>query len=407
MLIILFVQWEYSRREIKNYISTSNISSVGGFYSIMKIALLLPKSVIYPSISFDIMDGFKQSLKKIGLEGHHEIVSTNIGVGARNNEVYERCEQFLLDGADVIIAYINPQIAEFIHSLFVESGKTLLVLDSGYHFPNFRDKLSNAYFISLQGGLCAKVIVDKAIKDGFKKFAFTCSFYDAGYRPSFVIPSTVKEKGGEIVLNHVTQLRREDFTLDPLVNYIKENQEVAILSTFCGDMAEDFFRGLKDFNGNYSLYGGGFLSDEVWLSKIPYTGRDWSSTVAWSRELETKENQEFLAVMNVSKPDKANLFSLLAWEAALFIAFDKTDFDDISIISPRGKVWMNPETRFTEAPIYYATVCKDEVSGNCKLKNLQESSETENERRNLELNIEYIRNNEANTWFNAYACLES
>jgi branched-chain amino acid transport system substrate-binding protein len=46
----------------------------------MKIALLLPRSVIYPSMSFDMMDGFKQALKNIGLECHHEIVSVVVFV---------------------------------------------------------------------------------------------------------------------------------------------------------------------------------------------------------------------------------------------------------------------------------------------------------------------------------------
>jgi|GEM_PF-4070559 len=148
-------------------------------YQNMKIALLLPRSVIYPSLSFDIMDGFKQSLKNMGLEGYHEIVSAGIGVAAKHEEIYDHCEQFLLSGTDVIIGYMNPLAAEFVHPLFESSGKTLIVLDSGYHFPKFQ-KLSHAWFISLQGSLCTRVIVQKAIEDGFRNFAFSCSFMMPG-----------------------------------------------------------------------------------------------------------------------------------------------------------------------------------------------------------------------------------
>lgn len=373
----------------------------------MKIALLLPRSVIYPSISFDIMDGFKQALKNIGLEGHHEIVSTGIGVAAKHKEIYERCEQFLLEGTDIIIGYINPLTAEFIHPLFESSGKTLIVLDSGYHFPAFPGKLSNAYFISLQGGLCTRVITHKAIEDGYKNFAFTCSFYDAGYRPSYIYPATIEEKGGEIGFNYVTSLRREDFTLAPLSEYLEQQKETAVLATFCGDMADDFFRAGNDLVINHSVYGTGFTSDETWLAKMPYPGKDWSSAVAWSKTLKTPENENFVEIMNGIKEGKANLFSLLGWEAALFIAFENENFDEVMISSPRGKVYMNPENRFTEAPVYYATVSKDEITGNCLLKDVEVASVTESERESLKNNIKYIQSIEANSWLNAYACLES
>lgn len=373
----------------------------------MKIALLLPRSVIYPSISFDIMDGFKQSLKNIGLEGYHEIVSAGIGVAAKHEEIYARCEQFLLEGADIIIGYINPLAAEFIHSLFESSDKTLIVLDSGYHFPAFQGKLSHANFISLQGSLCTRVIVNQAIEQGYKNFAFTCSFYDAGYRPSYIYATAVEEKGGTIGFNHVTSLRRADFTLKPLTEYLEQEKETAVLTTFCGDMADDFFSGSHEITGNHSIYGTGFTSEEVWLKKIAYPGKDWNSAVAWSQTLQTPENETFVKTLNSNKEGKANLFSLLGWEAALFIGLENSRFDDISINSPRGKVWMNPENRFTEAPVYYATVGEDKNTGNCLLKDVKMASVTETERESLKINIQAMQNVEVNTWLNAYACLES
>jgi len=373
----------------------------------MKIALLLPRSVIYPSISFDIMDGFRQSLKNIGLEGYHEIVSSGIGVAAKHEEIYERCEQFLLEGADIVIGYINPIAAEFVHPLFQSSDKTLLVLDSGYHFPAFQGKLSHAYFISLQGSLCTRVIVQQAIEHGYKNFAFTCSFYDAGYRTSYVYSKAVEEKGGTIGCNHITSLRREDFSIAPLTDYLQHEEKTAMLISFCGDMAEDFFSRSSEIKGNHSIYGAGFSAEELWLKKIAYSGTDWNSAVPWSQNLQTPENEVFVSTLNKNKEDKANIFSLLGWEAALFIGMENFEFDNISIDSPRGKVCMNSENRFTEAPVYYATVSRDENTGNCLLTNVRNASVTEVERESLKINIKAMQNVEANTWLNAYACLES
>lgn len=353
------------------------------------------------------MDGFKQSLKNMGLEGYHEIVSAGIGVAAKNEEIYDHCEQFLLAGTDVIIGYMNPLSAEFVHPLFEASGKTLIVLDSGYQFPRFSEKLSNAWFISLQGGLCTRMITRKAIEDGFRHFAFTCSFYDAGYRPSYVYAAATEEKGGSIVFNHITSLKRSEFTLKPLTEFLEKEPETAVLATFCGDMAEDFFAGSSDMAGYCKVYGTGFTSDETWLGKIPYPGYEWSAAVAWSRNLKTPENEAFVTIMDGIKYGKANLFSVLGWEAAQFIGLENTTFGGMTINSPRGKVYMNPESGFSEAEVYYTIVSKDENTGNCLLKDLHAAPGTKAEREGLEKNIEYIRTVEANTWLNAYACLES
>lgn len=374
----------------------------------MKIALLLPRSVLYPSLSFDIMDGLKNSFKKLGMEDRYEIVSAGIGVAAKDEEIYAPAEKLLLEGADIVIGYMNPASAEFIHPLFEASGKTLIVLDSGYHFPGFKGKLSNAYFISLQGGLCARVITNKAIEEGYTNFAFTCSFYDAGYRPSYIYTNTVENKGGTVGFNHVTPLRRAEFTLEPLAQYLKNNPETAVLSSFCGDMAEDFFTESRILDiASHAFYSIGFTAEEQWLDKITYPGNEWSSAVAWARALETSENKEFVNIMNGIKQGKANLFSLLGWEAAMFIALGNDNFDNITINSPRGKVFMNPENRFTEAPVYHATIAKNETTDNCILKDIVIASDTESERLELKKDIDFIQNYNINSWLNAYACLES
>ncbi|PWK01230.1 branched-chain amino acid transport system substrate-binding protein [Flavobacterium araucananum] len=376
----------------------------------MTIGLLLPRSVLYPSISFDIMDGLKIGLKKLGLGEKHEIVSTSIGVAGKNEEIYASCEQLLLNGSDVIVGYMNPVSAEYVHPLFENSGKTLIVLDSGYHFHSFNGKLSNAYFISLQGSLCSRAIVRKALDEGQHNFAFTCSFYDAGYRSPYAYAIATEERGAIISYNHITPLQKSEFSLEALAQYLENNKEAALLTSFCGDMTEDFFREAAKFDSISSCktYGSGFTAEESWLNKITYPGYDWSCSIPWSSKIESQENSEFVTTMENIKPNKANVFSLLGWETALFIAaMNKGSLDGIIINSPRGALFMNPNTGFAEAPVYYATVAKDEKTGTCCLEDITEVTNLNEERESLQQNIIAIRDTLSNTWLNAYACLES
>lgn len=376
----------------------------------MNIALLLPRSVLYPSISFDIMDGLKTCFKKLGLEGAHQIVSASIGVASKNEEIHNICERLLLNDTDIIVGYMNPISAEFIQPLFESSGKTLIVLDSGYHFHSFEGKLSNTYFLSLQGSLCSRAIVHKAFEDGQNNFAFTCSFYDAGYRSPYAYAVAAEEKGGAISYNHITPLKKADFSLGPLAEYLENNRDAALLTSFCGDMAEDFFREAKKLESISSAktYGSGFTAEEFWLSKIAYPGYDWNCSVPWSSKIESKENTEFVNAMESIRANKANVFSLLGWETALFISImNKNSLDGLIINSPRGSVFMNPNTGFSEAPVYYATVTKNEETGNCHLDSIKEVGNLEQERESLQQNINAIKDTLTNSWLNAYACLDS
>lgn len=375
----------------------------------MNIGLLLPRSVLYPSISFDIMDGLKMGLKKLDFN-EVQIISTSIGVAAKNEEIYSGCEQLLFNGTDVIVGYMNPVSAEFVQPLFESAGKTLIVLDSGYHFHSFQGKLPNVYFISLQGSLCSRLIVRKALAEGQKNFAFTCSFYDAGYRSPYAYAIATEEKGASITYNHITPLQKADFSLEPLAQHLENNKGVALLTSFCGDMLEDFFRESAKFDSISSCktYGSGFTAEELWLNKIPYPGYDWNCSIPWSSKIKSPENIEFVTAMENVKADKANVFSLLGWEAALFIAaMKKQSIDGLIINSPRGAVFMNPNTGFSEAPVYYATVTKNEKTGNCHLENILEVTDFEEERENLQQNINAIKDTLTNSWLNAYACLES
>lgn len=366
--------------------------------------------MLYPSLSFDMMDGLKSGLKRTGLDARYEVVSASIGLAAKNEEIYARCEQVLLDGADVVVAYMNPLSAEYVHALFQSSGKRLVVLDSGYHFPAFQGKLSHAWFLSLQGNLCCRTIMQKAAADGYRNFALSCSFYDAGYRPSYSYTTAAEDKGGTVGLSHITPLRRAEFSLERLAEYLGENKDAAMLASFCGDMAEDFFRESSrlELSTTYDTYGAAFTAEEEWLAKIPYPGKDWDAAVPWAKSIATPANEAFVSTLESIRENKANLFSLLGWEAALFIAATETGSPEgIVLDSPRGRVQINPDTQFSEAPVYFARVTKNEETGNCRLSDVRDAGDLQEERRLLQRDIDYIQTTTANSWLNAYACLDS
>ena len=69
-----------------------------------KIGLLLPRSSFYNTIGFDLFEGLKSGLKKIGRDDI-KLVTENIGFGTDKQQCYRSAEKLLLEeDVDLIIA---------------------------------------------------------------------------------------------------------------------------------------------------------------------------------------------------------------------------------------------------------------------------------------------------------------
>lgn len=379
----------------------------------MNVSLLIPRSVLYPSIGFDLVDGIRTGLQQSGAAAIQFDIQ-NIGLAAKDGDVFARCEQVLLNGADIVIAYINPATAEFVHSLFAANDKLLIVLDSGMHFSPLH-KLSHAFFVSLQGALCCRVAARQAMQNGNASCAFTCSFFDAGYRGAIAFSSAAANFGGAIGFNHVTKLKRSEFDLAPLKQYLSEHPSNGVFAAFCGDMAEDFYRHGAELGlfASYPVFASPFVAEELWLDKIPYPGGNVMTAVTWGRELDNPENRAFMQVLN--KPGKANIFSAMAWEAGYLLAqvqpgagtdAIKDAWDQLEFDAPRGHIKMNAETGYLEAPVYKAEVTEG-ANGNCRLIIHEQVTFLEEEKELMHKDAALYSDQTGNSWFNAYPCIDS
>jgi branched-chain amino acid transport system substrate-binding protein len=381
-----------------------------------KIGLLLSRSVIYPSIAFDMMDGLRSNLENIG-RNDIEIKTESIGLAADDKLIYTACEKLLLEGCSIVTGYLNPTTAEMLAPLFTSAGALLIVLDAGYHFPSsIKQQQQHIFYLSLQGALCCRTAAKIAMDDGMKDVAFTCSFYDSGYRSPFAFHQGVNEGNGTITFNHITQLKRSEFTLEPLAAHLKETKVDAVFASFCGDMLQDFFGAAAQGNifKNHAVYGSSFMGEEQWLEQSLYPGTDIKVCVPWITGLNNAANLHFEEQLK-KKNKKANIFSLLGWEVTSMIAETIATenihdaikkLEGFAFLSPRGEITIDTDTHQSKAPIYEALVVKNEVSGNCLLKLEGISAHTKEQRAKLETEINAITG-PMTSWFNAYACLDS
>lgn len=380
-----------------------------------KVGLLLTRSVIYPSMGFDIAGGVRTALASMGATDV-EIKTENIGIAGDDKLTYAACERLLFDGCSIIAGYINPLTAEKLQPLCDGAGAIFLHLDAGYHFPSSTKKQTGLFRVSLQGTLCCRIIAAVAAADGQKNSAFAGSFYDAGYRGVFGFHHGLEDAGGAITFNHITKLKRSEFTMEPLVQHLAERQDVGVLAAFCGDMLQDFFAGAAAGSvlQGRQVYGSPFMADEVWLSQCVYAGVDIKVCVPWAGTLQHEGNRQYMQAM-ADKKVKTNFFSVLGWEAGIIMAkalkaddaaAANTMLEGWSYDGPRGKVVIDADTHMANAPLYLGWVKKNSVTEHCVLEVTGEYGKVDVQRNKLDEEINNFTG-PATSWHNAYGCLDN
>lgn len=380
------------------------------------IGILLPRSTYYAGLSFDMFEGFRSSLNHLGLN-EIRIVTENIGFGTDKQQCYKSAEQLIMhENAKIVFAYIGHRMAQVLRPLFQASNRILVVMDAGVNVPQEWPESPNIIYHSLHNALGSWLTAKRAVRDGYSTAGMVTGYYDGGYLHTWGLASGYDDAGGSISFNHATGYSQADFTMEPLKEHMEQFPKSALLSIFSGDYVQWYFEGLKDVFGDQQLpvYLPPFGMEESMLEQAVYPGDNARGIAAWSKQIENKENKEFIDVIETAGRTP-NLFSLLGWESAIIakrllellkennnhVQRSSDGINDFSFESPRGKVTFHPGTRTSIAPLYEARLEKNDT-GNCTLRIESVITETETE---FEKFIEQSTENAISGWYNSYTCI--
>lgn len=380
-----------------------------------KIGVLLPRSTYYETISFDIYEGLKLGLVAIG-QKDIKIVTENIGFGADKQQCYRSAEKLLLEeNVSLVLAFIGHRTAELLRPLFLAANKILIVLDAGANLPNEWPTCPNIFYHSLHNCLGAWLTAQKASNDGYKKGVMVTGYYDGGYLHTYSISKSFEDAGGAIFFNHATGYKENDFSMEPLQNYIDENSDSAFLSLFSGDFLQWYFKEVKSrfSNQNLPIYLTPFGFEETMLENAVFPSNLVSGIVTWSKKIENKENKLFIETIE-SSGRKPNLFSLISWEAASIITklLDllieqknnipkiASELQKFEFKSPRGKIYFDAKTNTTISDLYEARLIE-----NNGMSAIELGKKVNNIKEEFDKLCLLSSNNVNSAWYNSYTCI--
>jgi branched-chain amino acid transport system substrate-binding protein len=336
----------------------------------MKAGVLYPRSKAHPALLPDFVDGLKAALEHLCIGADIEILSESISYGGIEKEVVEKAEKLLLlDGADVLVAFIDLRILELLKPIFYSSGKLVLVVNPGANYPENWIPQPNILNLTLQHSFFNWLSGKLAADADRKQAAMATTFYDCGYLHTAAMVKSFEKQGGAISYNYVYNQRYDDsFEISPLTDFLLSDKTTnTLLCIFDSLPASLFYNRLNAFSGagNLHLFVSPMMLEEQALEQVG-SGCSFSidGFLPWHASLDLEANREFMNSFLQQKKRAATVFALLGWETGLVLSqvfqHRQGQFADgaelvqklagIKINSPRGELRLDKGTHYFTAP---------------------------------------------------------
>ena len=370
------------------------------------IGILLPRSVEYPGMGIDLLDGIRLNMKRLGVDC--SLYTESIGFGEDIAAVQTVAEKLVLNNdPDMFICYATSLNAEALYTFIQNTGKPVLFLDAGMEvFEAPPHPL--CYHLTLQG-LTACEKSGEMAGEGGRKVVAACSFLDGGYRSTLAFCNAVQQKGGTVEGHYVGHYLPKEFSVTHLDQLVKNTRAEAITASFSSYLVELFMSHLakeKDISNYPPFYCSPFMADEQLLATVPFPEAAFNVVVPWATSIVNEANNNFLQTIQTQKKKTANIFHLLGWEAAsvaqhILASGGIENLAGWSFESPRGTVKFDAETHSAYAPLYEGRI-ENNGEGKCKLSLGNRIDVTEEQHRK----IHFLRPvGEYTRWKNNYFCI--
>lgn len=357
----------------------------------MKAGILYPRSKAHPSMMVDFVDGVKLALKHQQLTNDVELITESIGFGGNEKEVYEKAEKLLtLEGADILVAYIDQRVVSILEPLVQASGKLMIVVNPGANFPENWVPQPNIIHLTLRHSFLCWLSGVNAAQNNAESAAVVTSFFDCGYLHIAAISKGFTNNGGSIQHNHVNNcLYNETFEIKTLTDFLVANQDVhKLLCVFDSTPASLFYDRLNKYpqSDRLKLYVSPMMLEQpAWKNNENGFSFSVEGYLPYNAAWESKANFQFKNIFTTQIKREPSLFALQGWEVSLILneivlncKHNYTDGASAAeylasafIESPRGELRLDSETNYFIAPVY-----KGELKNNTKDLRITEAGDT-------------------------------
>jgi hypothetical protein len=325
----------------------------------------------------DFVDGIKSALKQYQLINEIELITESIGYGGSEKEVYEKAEKLLsLEGADILVAYIDQRVISILEPLLHATGKLMIVVNPGANYPENWVPRPNMIYLTLQHSFLCWLTGVSAANNNKGGATVATTFYDGGYLHIAAMTKSYTNNGGNIRYNYVNNdLYDGSFEITLLADFLSSDKETdKLLCVFDTKPASLFYDRLNRYEESSRLH---LFVSPMMLEKKAWEGNGFNFSVEgylpYHATEENKNNIEFRNIFTTQTKREPAQFALQGWETAMIIrevfnnckdryadgAYIKDHLTTTVIAGPRGDLKLDKETHYFIAPVYKGTIEKN------------------------------------------------
>lgn len=325
----------------------------------IKIGVLLPQSNENPYYPGSFLNGLRS-----GIDRHNaikknkiELISESVNFGTPVI-VKEKTQKLITENnVDLVTGILNSEVAAHVGNIFTNAKLPVIIANSGESFPVHEIKNNKFLFFNGLNLFQASYHTGRyAVNNYGKNIAIVTSFYDSGYDSLFTFRQGVESAGGTNVDTIVASQDDQEFSTK-VVEKLKKLNPDAVYVFMNGNASDGVIRTLHYSDFNIPVLTSAFSVEEHRLVNLGEAAKNIVSIGSWNKNLDIKENQQFVTQYLKKWNKSPDLFSMLGFETGQLIydSLQKCEGDysgekladtlnNCRIKSPRGEVFIHKKS---------------------------------------------------------------
>lgn len=346
----------------------------------LKVGVLSPQSNVCPQYPYSYMNGFRLGIDQFKAikKQYIEIVNEPNGYGTPFISKQNAQKLLYENNVDIVVGILGNEVVNQFGDMFEKKQVPFVVCNAGEYYPvSTLQKNPFLFFNTLNLCQSSYSSGQYAARKYGKKGLLVAGFYDSGYDSTYSFIKGVESSGGEVD-THVIKSGEKN-GISTAINKAQDLSYDFIFALMNGEQAREFvIRYKTEVEKKVPLLSTQFVTENINLPMLGEYARDIESYTPWTKELDSRQNEEFCKnYLNTyrSEPDQ---FAMLGYETGLLIykaaASCKKDFSgqklrtclsETVFDSPRGKFSFNNQIGWANTPLYRTQI----VSGMLSEKN--------------------------------------
>ncbi|MBL8093676.1 MAG: ABC transporter substrate-binding protein [Anaerolineales bacterium] len=249
----------------------------------LKAGLLIPQAGSYPALAERINAGL-QAAHHPALEALSLVpAAIDVGYGA----AAQQSQKLLTEGeVDLVIAFVNSQVADRLRPIFESQRRPLIVLDSGANVVRPAQRSPYVFYNSLGHWQAGYAAAHHLVEQHGPRVFIATGLFDSGYDSLNAVQQGVRAAGGEVVDTFVTHIDPRRPGVADAIEAIRSARPDSVYALYAGAPAADFVQAYLDagLGSTLPLAGSGFLIEGSAQDALGERAAGIATTLGWAAD---------------------------------------------------------------------------------------------------------------------------